>query len=212
MRDSGSGNATLSKTTNSQRCNKSGTSHPTHVHVEIDSLLIYIVNTNKNIGTAVTSLKSRQGNQASTQRIFVFIVRHADQVQRTTISIWSEALNSSPQYLFNFVRKALLQQLPTAGNLYRWKKVDSPNCGLCKSGEQSKKHVPSHCSAKCSLTRSTSCHDKISNICLNTIFVSSHMYPENPEGTQVILGSMNMGYISNTARNRTHNLFRPKPQ
>ena len=44
----------------------------------------------------------------------------------------------------------------------------------------------------------------------NTIFVSSHMYPENPEGTQVIVGSMNMGYISDTARNRTHDLFRPK--
>ena len=28
----------------------------------------------------------------------------------------------------------------------------------------------------------------------NTIFVSSHMYPENPKGTQVIVGSMNMGY------------------
>ena len=36
------------------------------------------------------------------------------------------------------------------------------------------------------------------------------MYPENPEGTQVIVGSMNMGYISDTARNRTHNLFRSK--
>ena len=36
------------------------------------------------------------------------------------------------------------------------------------------------------------------------------MYPENPEGIQVIVGSMNMGYISDTARNRTHNLFRPK--
>ena len=48
------------------------------------------------------------------------------------------------------------------------------------------------------------------SIVFNTIFVSSHMYPENPEGTQVIVGSMNMGYISNTARNRTHNLFRPK--
>ena len=47
-------------------------------------------------------------------------------------------------------------------------------------------------------------------IFFNTIFVSSHMYPENPEGTQVIVGSMNMGYISDTARNRTYNLFRPK--
>ena len=44
----------------------------------------------------------------------------------------------------------------------------------------------------------------------NTIFVSSHMYPENPEGTQVIEGSMSMGYISDTARNRTPNLLRPK--
>ena len=40
--------------------------------------------------------------------------------------------------------------------------------------------------------------------------MSSHVYPENPEGTQVIVGSMNMGYISDTAWNRTHNLFRPK--
>ena len=45
---------------------------------------------------------------------------------------------------------------------------------------------------------------------VKTIFVSSHMFPENPEGTQVIVGSMNMEYISDTARNRTHNLFRPK--
>ena len=45
---------------------------------------------------------------------------------------------------------------------------------------------------------------------LNPIFVSSHMYPENPEGTQVIVGSMNMGYISDTVRNRTHNLIRHK--
>ena len=45
----------------------------------------------------------------------------------------------------------------------------------------------------------------------NTIFVSSRMYPENPEGTQLIVGSMNMGYdISDPARNRTHNLFCPK--
>ena len=35
-------------------------------------------------------------------------------------------------------------------------------------------------------------------IFVNTIFVSSHMYPENPDGTQVIVGSMNMGYISDT--------------
>ena len=40
--------------------------------------------------------------------------------------------------------------------------------------------------------------------------MSRELYPENPEETQVIVGLMNMGYISDTARNRTHNLFRPK--
>ena len=29
----------------------------------------------------------------------------------------------------------------------------------------------------------------------NRVFVSSHMYSENPEGTRVIVGSMNMGYF-----------------
>ena len=38
------------------------------------------------------------------------------------------------------------------------------------------------------------------------------MYPESPEGTQVIVSSMNMEYISDTARNTTHNLFRPKQE
>ena len=41
--------------------------------------------------------------------------------------------------------------------------------------------------------------------------MSSHRYvPREPEGIQVIVGSMNMGYIFDTAENRTHNLFRPK--
>ena len=44
--------------------------------------------------------------------------------------------------------------------------------------------------------------DRVVFLFFYTIFVSSHMYPENPEGTQVIVGSMNMGYISDTARNR----------
>ena len=32
----------------------------------------------------------------------------------------------------------------------------------------------------------------------------------NPEGTQIIVGSMNTGYISDTTGNRTHSLFRLK--
>ena len=41
-------------------------------------------------------------------------------------------------------------------------------------------------------------------------FFKHNMYPEKPEGTQVIIGSINMGYISVTAKNRTQNMFRPK--
>ena len=36
------------------------------------------------------------------------------------------------------------------------------------------------------------------------------MYPENPEGTQVIIGSMILEYVSDIARTRTRNMFRPK--
>ena len=39
-------------------------------------------------------------------------------------------------------------------------------------------------------------------IVLNTIFVSSHMYPENPERTRVIECLLNMGYVSDTTRTR----------
>ena len=60
------------------------------------------------------------------------------------------------------------------------------------------------------LQHNTMPHSLNESFFFNTIFVSSHMYPENPEGTQVIVGSINMGYISDTARNRTHNLFHPK--
>ena len=52
--------------------------------------------------------------------------------------------------------------------------------------------------------------EKFKWIFFNTVFVSNHRYLENPEETQVIVGSME--YISDTARNRTHNLFRPKQE
>ena len=42
------------------------------------------------------------------------------------------------------------------------------------------------------------------------MFESSHMYPENPEGTQEIVGSVNMGSVSDTTRNQTRNLFHLK--
>ena len=51
---------------------------------------------------------------------------------------------------------------------------------------------------------------KYGRVFLTQFLCLKNMYPENPEPTQVIVGSIDMGYISDTARNRTHNLFRPK--
>ena len=43
-----------------------------------------------------------------------------------------------------------------------------------------------------------------------TQFLCLAICTQRPEGTQVIVGSTNMGYISDTARNRIRNVFRPK--
>ena len=70
-----------------------------HSHVEIDSLL----NTCENIRTAMASMKSRQENQAATHLFSLSlqgmsIKTVTENIQKTTISIWSEVLNSLPHY------------------------------------------------------------------------------------------------------------------
>ena len=65
-----------------------------------------------------------------------------------------------PSHIFNFARKALIQQLPTASNLHRWKKIDKPECCLCNK-IQSNKHVLANCSASVCLERYTDRHNNI---------------------------------------------------
>ena len=59
---------------------------------------------------------------------------------------WSLVVDSLPEHIYRFVRKALLQQLATASNLYIWGKTQSPNCSLC-GAIQTNKHVLSNCSS-----------------------------------------------------------------
>ena len=66
---------------------------------------------------------------------------------------------SMPQHIFNFARKALIQHLPTASNLFRWKKIGK-NAVYC-NGFQSNKHVLANCSAVVSLERYTRRHNNI---------------------------------------------------
>ena len=53
-------------------------------------------------------------------------------------------------------------------------------------------------------------HVVVASIFFLTQFLCQAICTQRTRRTQVIVGSMNMGYISDTARNRTHNLFRPK--
>ena len=83
-----------------------------------------------------------------------------ESVSRTGVDQWSRLIESLPEFLFRFVRKAFQQQLPTASNLKRWNRIGDPSCTLCqKSIPQTNKHVLSNCPA--SLNRYSDRHNKI---------------------------------------------------
>ena len=68
--------------------------------------------------------------------------------------IWSYTLTIMPEPVYNFARKAMQQQLPTAANLARWKQTCDSSCQLCNSGKpQTNKHVLSNCSSLAALER-----------------------------------------------------------
>ena len=72
---------------------------------------------------------------------------------------------SLPESIFQFTRKSLLQLLPTASNLHRWKRTDNPLCTLCNKGvHQTNKHVLSNCSSISALSRYTKRHNDILSI------------------------------------------------
>ena len=80
----------------------------------------------------------------------------------------SNEINKFPTVLFNFAHKALLQTLPTAANLVRWKRITDPSCSLCKSGlVQTNKHVLSNCPSQTALQRYTDRHNAILYILVN---------------------------------------------
>ena len=84
----------------------------------------------------------------------------SENISKSGVEQWSRSLESLPDYLFRFVRKAFQQQLPTASNLKRWNRIDDPSCALCrKSIPQTNKHVLSNCSA--ALNRYSDRHNKI---------------------------------------------------
>ena len=83
-----------------------------------------------------------------------------ESVLAKNISSWKQSLDLVPAHVFNFVRKAMINQLPTLKNLKLWgcSATDAcPKCGLCESN----KHVLSNCGSQESLSRYLDRHNQI---------------------------------------------------
>ena len=76
------------------------------------------------------------------------------------IGLWTKILKTLPSVIFCFVRKSLMQQLPTMSCLKRWGKQQSGACPLCHQ-EQTNKHVLSNCSSPSALQRYKLRHDAV---------------------------------------------------
>ena len=71
----------------------------------------------------------------------------SENISQKNILIWNKVLDSMPQALFRFTRKAMLQVLPTNSNLAKWTHTIDSTCSLCGAPNQTNKHVLSNCSA-----------------------------------------------------------------
>ena len=91
-------------------------------------------------------------------------------ITNSYIQEWSNITLSLPESIFQFTRKSLLQLLPTASNLHRWKRTDNPLCTLCNKGvHQTNKHVLSNSSSVSALSRYTKRHNDILSILVHWI-------------------------------------------
>src|SRR6218665_2024936 len=120
-----------------------------------------------NLNQAVKVLKKKQ-NKSSENMFFSLecqgILRKTvvESVKKANIITWSNTLTSMPEPVYNFARKAMQQQLPTAANLARWKKISDSFCQLCNSSKpQINKHVLSNCSSLAALERYKRRHNGI---------------------------------------------------
>jgi hypothetical protein len=127
------------------------------------------------ISTATTILRNQQ--MAGKEAHFLGLKMQGESpkviiesISRKNLTSWNNLFDRLPQFLFQFARKALQQQLPTASNLYRWKKLQSPMCTLCGINRpQTNLHVLSNCSSQKALDRYTQRHNNILSIIANWI-------------------------------------------
>ena len=76
------------------------------------------------------------------------------------IQLWKQSMDTLPGHVFNFTRKAMMNQLPTLHNLKLWNCSSTNLCPKCGS-DQTNKHVLSNCSSSDALARYTDRHNLI---------------------------------------------------
>ena len=81
-------------------------------------------------------------------------------IKQAEINQWSKCIINLEDAAFRFVRKAIIQQLPTKSNLARWGKSLTNLCPLCNT-LQTNKHVLSACSSSTALDRFTARHNAV---------------------------------------------------
>jgi hypothetical protein len=84
------------------------------------------------------------------------------------VTNWKSTLDKLPDFIHNFVRKAMMNQLPTLKNLKMWGCSTTdlcPRCGAC----QSNKHVLSNCGSPEALSMYLDRHNKILRLIANWI-------------------------------------------
>ena len=131
-------------------------------HVGLDSIITHNISMN----SACRNLKSVQ-DKSTDDHFAKLLVQSAlsrtvnENISKTNIILWNNFLQSIPQFLFQFARKAMLQLLPTFSNLVRWKRLENPICSLCKMKPQTNLHVLSNCGSDVGLERYKFRHNAI---------------------------------------------------
>ena len=151
-----------------------------HKHIEIDSLMA-----TRTLDDSLKELKSQEQNKSKSHVDSLISQGNISSsidgvISNKLVQEWSKATWALPECIFQFTRKSILQLLPTASNLHRWKRSDNPNCSLCNKGiRQTNKHVLSHCSSPSALNRYTKRHDAILTIILQWI------QSQNPKNSSI---------------------------
>jgi hypothetical protein len=155
--------------------------------VETDERLM----THNSIKSAAKSLKHEQ-QQAAVDHLFKLKMQGeiskcmTETVEPKQITIWATTMENVPSFIFNFARKAMLQVLPTASNLFRWKRALDPSCPLCTNGKpQTNKHVLSNCGSAAALHRYTIRHNEVLSIIVqwlsSTLAAGQKLYADLPD-------------------------------